>query len=348
MPIEVDVSLFYQALGAVVILLATYLVGKAVEKVLKGGLKKAGIPETETIIVSSGTKYTIYFIGILVSLGHIGMSVTPFLAALAIIAVVFGFTARSAIENVVSGYLLRAYSPFEVGDLIKVGDKVGVVKELDLLKTRIETPERLCQFIPNATILHSELCNFTRYGSEYPVKMEVNVPYSADLEKVRLSILDMISAYPMLSPNKPVQVFVKHFTDSGVVLWIQFFVSQFGFKEGAKDFVASRILEKYRSGEIKLSYQPQRVEEPLHSKETMSLEEEKTAGKEGAFEKQKVGENRTGAKLRCPMCDSVNWHGYLRCKLCLSYYVWAKCQACDHVRLEKCLLDEGELEFIAP
>jgi len=53
-------------------------------------------------------------------------------------------------------------------------------------------------------------------------------------------------------------------------------------------------------------------------------------------------------RIRCPMCDSTEWDGYLRCRVCGRYFVWARCRNCGSLRLERCPLDGGELELIAP
>ncbi len=51
---------------------------------------------------------------------------------------------------------------------------------------------------------------------------------------------------------------------------------------------------------------------------------------------------------KCPKCDSVNWGGFLRCSICGSYFIFAKCKNCDNLRIEKCPLDDGKLELIRP
>jgi len=52
--------------------------------------------------------------------------------------------------------------------------------------------------------------------------------------------------------------------------------------------------------------------------------------------------------MKCPMCDHAEWVGYLKCRICGKYFVWARCRECGHVRLEKCPIDGGELELILP
>ncbi|MFB0551440.1 MAG: hypothetical protein ACETVV_02605 [Nitrososphaeria archaeon] len=48
----------------------------------------------------------------------------------------------------------------------------------------------------------------------------------------------------------------------------------------------------------------------------------------------------------CEGCGASDWEGYLRCRSCLSFYVWGKCRMCGRVRMESCPRDGGELEYI--
>ena len=51
--------------------------------------------------------------------------------------------------------------------------------------------------------------------------------------------------------------------------------------------------------------------------------------------------------VKCPMCDSNEWTGYLKCSKCSGYYLQGKCLKCDHLRMEKCPIDDGEFMFIS-
>ena len=65
-----------------------------------------------------------------------------------------------------------------------------------------------------------------------------------------------------------------------------------------------------------------------------------------------MGSDRVAVRIeevgvsRCPMCDSAEWVGYLRCRTCRRYFVSAKCKNCGSLRLKRCPLDDGELDLV--
>ena len=75
--------------------------------------------------------------------------------------VVFSLGSTSAISNVIAGYMMTYRRAFRVGDRIKVGDVVGDVTDIRLQVTTLRTLKNEEVVIPNATILNSEIVNYT-------------------------------------------------------------------------------------------------------------------------------------------------------------------------------------------
>lgn len=345
MTIELDINILYQALTVALIILVTYIIGRITARFFREAFKKAGIPETETVFVASVVKYSIYLIGITIALGYMGIPVTSLWIALALGAVILGIAARSALDNIVSGYFLRTYGPFDVGDVIEVNGRKGMVKDLTPLKTVIETPEHLVYSIPNSKVMQLEIYNFTRYRSEYPVELEFETSPEADFEDVRLKILDIISSYPKVSYEKPIQIYVQRFTGEGTLLKVLFFVPSFELILGAKNFLASEILEKSKTGEIPILHSSRRLVQQDISRKLESIKPVSPSEKRRK-EDEKI--TKSVEEPKCPTCDSRNWQGYLHCRTCGGNFIFGKCKDCDNLRLERCSIDGGELELIEP
>ncbi|HUW49036.1 MAG TPA: mechanosensitive ion channel domain-containing protein [Patescibacteria group bacterium] len=252
MAIEFEIGLLYQALTVVLVLVVTYVFGWVVSNILRRTFKRAGFAETEMVTVGSIVKYSIYFAGVLIALNYLGIPVAYFLIALALVAAVLGFSARSALDNILSGYSLRLYGPFTVGDVIEVDGRTGRVKDMTPLKTMIETADRLTYSVPNSRIMQLDVYNFSRYKSDYPVELEFEVSRAGDLEAIKLELLEIVSSYPRLSLNKPVRIHIERFGGAGLMLKVVFFVPSFEIVRGARDFVAGEILEKSAAGKISL------------------------------------------------------------------------------------------------
>ncbi|MCG6926104.1 MAG: mechanosensitive ion channel family protein [Acidobacteria bacterium] len=75
--------------------------------------------------------------------------------------VILSLGSTSAISNIVAGYTMTYRRAFRVGDRVKVGGTIGDVTDIRLQVTTVKTPKNEEVVIPNATILNSEIVNYT-------------------------------------------------------------------------------------------------------------------------------------------------------------------------------------------
>ncbi|MDJ0582617.1 mechanosensitive ion channel family protein [Crocosphaera sp.] len=73
----------------------------------------------------------------------------------------FTLGSTAIVGNIVSGIVLIYTRSFQVGDVITANDKTGRVLEKSMLTTRIMTPDNEVITIPNATLLASDITNYT-------------------------------------------------------------------------------------------------------------------------------------------------------------------------------------------
>jgi small-conductance mechanosensitive channel len=81
--------------------------------------------------------------------------ITIFLGAL------FTLSSTAAVANIVSGIIQTYTGAFSVGDVVRIGDVLGVVKEKNLLTTRVRTFKNEDVSIPNGNVLNSNVTNYT-------------------------------------------------------------------------------------------------------------------------------------------------------------------------------------------
>nr|WP_319512622.1 mechanosensitive ion channel family protein [uncultured Draconibacterium sp.] len=161
----------------------------------------------------------IYYSGFLllafIILAQLNISLAPFFGAAGVIGLVVGVASQTSIGNIVSGFFLVGEKSFEIGDVIKVGDKAGVVFSIDLLSIKIRTFDNQLLRIPNQTIISTELINVTRF----PIRrldFNVSVAYKEDLAKVKTLLEEVAKANPLsLDEPEPLIVF-KDFGASGI------------------------------------------------------------------------------------------------------------------------------------
>ena len=99
-----------------------------------------------------GVDLLIIFVGLLVTLHYFGVNPTGALAGLGVGGVAIALAAQKTLENVVGGVSLIFDQALHVGDVLKVGDTVGTVREIGLRSTRIRTLDRTLVSVPNGQI----------------------------------------------------------------------------------------------------------------------------------------------------------------------------------------------------
>jgi small conductance mechanosensitive channel len=106
------------------------------------------------------------------------------LASSAVIGLVIGFASQRTIGNVVAGILIAFSQPLRLGDEVEIGGVKGVVEEIGLTYTWIRTRDNDRLVVPNEKLASDTIRNSTIRSPLTLAEVTVQVPASADLQKV--------------------------------------------------------------------------------------------------------------------------------------------------------------------
>lgn len=150
-------SLLWQAevflLPAQVILLGAYAGYRSIGPVLDRGLKKR-VSKDLIQLFTKILRAAIVVLGSVTALGTIGVDVTGLVASLGLGSFALAFALQDSLSNILSGVMILMYRPFAVGDVIKVLSFSGLVINIDLRYTYIQTEDEIAM-IPNKTLFSS-------------------------------------------------------------------------------------------------------------------------------------------------------------------------------------------------
>lgn len=132
-------------IGAIIADRASILISERLEKIRISGIS----------FISTATKYSIFFIVLLMALSQLGVSTTSLYILLAAyligIIIITTVAFKTALSSFVGGLYILTTQPYSVGDKIRIDSKEGIVQEIDILTTRIENEERE-YIVPNDQI----------------------------------------------------------------------------------------------------------------------------------------------------------------------------------------------------
>lgn len=152
---------------------------------------------------------------VMLILGEIGVNVATLLGAAGILGIAIGFASQTSVSNIISGLFLLGEKPFSVGDVIKVGDKTGIILSIDLMSIKIRTFDNLFIRLPNERVLNTEVVNITRF----PIRrldIAISVAYKEDVGRVKEILAETARKNSWaLSEPEPL-VLIQNFGPSGI------------------------------------------------------------------------------------------------------------------------------------
>jgi small conductance mechanosensitive channel len=142
--------------------------------------------KTLSAITRGVIQAVILFIGTLVLLSQVGISITPILASAGIVGIAVGFGAQSLVRDVFAGFLILLEEQYDVGDSVKIGETTGTVEHLTLRVTRIRGLDGALTTIPNGAI--TTVSNLSRDWSR--AVLDVEIDYGEDVDRAMRVMLD--------------------------------------------------------------------------------------------------------------------------------------------------------------
>ncbi|SHI66899.1 Mechanosensitive ion channel [Tangfeifania diversioriginum] len=167
------------------------------------------------MIINRAIVYTGFIVLFFIVISELNIDLTAVFGAAGIIGIVVGIASQTSIGNIVSGFFLVSEKSFEIGDVVRLGDKSGTVYSIDLLSIKIKTFDNVLIRIPNQTVISSDLTNVTRF----PVRrmdFTVSVAYKENLDEVKNLLFSIAQNNPLcLDEPEPLVLFDK-FGTSGI------------------------------------------------------------------------------------------------------------------------------------
>lgn len=134
----------------------------------------------------------------------VGVETTSFVAVLASISFAVGLALQGSLSNISSGILILIFKPFRTGDMVRAGDYMGRVKEIQIFNTILETLDHRRIVIPNKLLTDEALENISAAGI-IRVSAPVGISYSADIDQARRVAREVIAGCPFAVSDKAYQ-----------------------------------------------------------------------------------------------------------------------------------------------
>jgi len=154
--------------------------------------EKVGGVFVSTSIFSNLIKFLVFFLGILIILQSLGISITPLLTALGVGGLAVALALQDTLSNLFAGIHIIASRKLRIGDYVKVeSGEEGYVMDITWRNTTIRALPNNMIVIPNAKLASTIVTNYYSPEKEMAVLIQVGVSYDSDLEKVEKTTIEV-------------------------------------------------------------------------------------------------------------------------------------------------------------
>ena len=218
---------------------------------LRRSLRKQ-LSRQRMMLITRTVTYTGYTGLVLIVTRELNYDLTALFGAVGVMGIVIGVASQTSIGNIISGLFLVGEKSFEIGDVVRIGDKSGTVYSIDLLSIKIKTFDNLLIRIPNQTVISSELTNVTRF----PIRrldFQIGVAYKEDLRKVKSVLENVARNNPLCLEEPEPYILFQSFGDSSINITFGVWFEKTNYT-AVKNSVFIEIKEAFDREEIEIPF----------------------------------------------------------------------------------------------
>ncbi|NIA18976.1 MAG: mechanosensitive ion channel [Xanthomonadaceae bacterium] len=221
MMMEFVVNYSFQVVGAIIIMILGFILARKLGGMISKLCLKRNIDVTLSKFFGNVTKMLVLIFAVIITMGKFGISIAPFIAALGALAFGCTFALQGPLSNFGAGLTIILTRPFVVDNTITIQGVSGIVKEITLTATILDTEDGEEITIPNkhivGEILHNSFANRVVEGS-------INISYHDNPDEGIATIKKTLAQFPQVVKEPAPQIGIQDFGDSAIVIGMRYWV----------------------------------------------------------------------------------------------------------------------------
>jgi small-conductance mechanosensitive channel len=204
----------------IVAFVVTYTIARiALVRPAKGALRTRGFGQKVMSFAGSIMAAIAFFValGLAATVAGFGVVLGAFATLLGALALAVGFAMQDMIGNFVAGVFILRDEPFEIGDWIEWNDTTGVVQDIQLHVSKLQTLDNELITVPNSELADNAVKNTMAYD-ELRVPFTFGIGYEDDIDQARDVILQEAATVDRFDGDSDADVIVSALGSSAVAL----------------------------------------------------------------------------------------------------------------------------------
>ncbi len=204
-------------LALLAVIIGTILIKKVLMPLVTKILAKGKADETIKHFLRSFINVALYVALVVIVMSYLKIDMTSALAFLGSCGVAIGLALQDTLANIAGGIFVLFTKPYVIGDYVEVDNIQGIVTDITLLHTKLDTVDNKAIFVPNNQMSSSKLTNYSREETRR-LDLKFSISYDSDFRKAKDILIKIADEHPMILKDPAPIIRVGELADSSVNL----------------------------------------------------------------------------------------------------------------------------------
>lgn len=193
---SVRISITSILLGIIVFMVSLFAFRLLKRSFQSGSLSQLGMDDGVKSSIISGIGFLGFIFSFILGIAVMGGSFQSIALMAGALSFGAGLGLQNLVSNLVAGITILFERPVKVGDWVIINGQEGIVKQINMRSTTLETGNKSTVIIPNSDILSSNVINKTYMDRAGKVEIKLGVDYNSDIALVRNALLEIADKDP--------------------------------------------------------------------------------------------------------------------------------------------------------
>lgn len=149
--------------------------------------------------------------------GYLGIDTSGLTALVTSLGVCVGLAVNGALSNLAGGILILFTRPYKVDDYIEIpSDEIaGTVEDIQIVCTKLRTPDNKVIYVPNGTLSNSNIINYSEKDTRR-VDFSFSIAYENDFNLAKALVFEVCESHEMVLSEPAPLVRVSEHGESSI------------------------------------------------------------------------------------------------------------------------------------
>ncbi len=186
---------------------------------------------------------------------RLGVDITALVATSAALSIVLGLALQETLSNLFAGLALMIERPFESGDWVRFGDRIGRVKEVSWRAVKLQLLRQEDYLvIPNSVVAKSEIVNLSQPTPLHGQSIEVGVVYGEPPNRVSQVLVEAALEVDLVMREPRPFAVLRRYDNFSISYRLTYWMQDFAHADLIEGEVLSHIWYAFRRHGIQIPF----------------------------------------------------------------------------------------------